>query len=80
MPAADLCQLSLPLLGQLGFRYKLGGEEAGHPLLATSDQEPAAVLLLGPLHRQSELAKGLVEGGEVAVALSVSQDPIAIED
>ena len=39
-----------------------------------------AVLLLGPAHRQAELLEGLVERGQVAVALGVGEHPVAVED
>ena len=38
------------------------------------------VLLDGPLDRQPELAERLVEGRQVAVALGVGQDPVAVEE
>ncbi len=67
-------------VGQPGRRDEAGRQQRGHPLLAAADPEQPAVLLLRPLHRQAELAEGLVEGRQVAEALGVGEDAVAVED
>src|SRR5690554_870141 len=54
--------------------------EAEHALLAAADLDLLGVLLQGPLPVDAVLAPHLVERNQVAVALSVGQNAVTVED
>src|SRR5262249_32210735 len=51
-----------------------------HAFLAAADEHLARILLIGPLHRQTELAECLVERRQMPVALGVGQYTVAVKD
>ncbi len=81
-PAPDIYLLALPV----GVRRQavaldvLGREQRRQPLLAAADRQQPPVLRDAPVDRQAELVERRVEGRQVAVALGVRQDAVAVED
>ena len=58
---------------------KIGGEQVRHALLASTDLDQLGVLPITPCHREPQVGEGLVESRQMAVALSVRQDTVAVE-
>ena len=80
VPCGEQRRLPGGILRQVVRPHEARRQLASHPLLAAADLELATIVLLGPVEWQPELAEGLVEGWQMAVALGVGEHAVAVED
>ena len=80
VPAGDQVALLVGVGGQVRGLDEHGREHGREAFLAAADREQVPVLLLAPVDREAGLGERLVERGQVAVALGVGQDAVAVED